>query len=749
MVQWLNITLALLLASFAQLYAEVSTPAAPEGRVALVLAGGGARGLTHVGVIKALEEAGIPVDMVCGTSMGALVGGLWSLGWNATELDSLVRAIDWQGSFADTPSHNQLIGNARFLDRVPGFRLELAAGRLQPPAMIFRGNRVELLLNDLTLGAHGEQDFARLPRAFACVASDIETGEAVYLTEGSLPMAMRASMSLPSIFEPVRMNGRVLVDGGLVENLPTRLAKSLGADLIIAVNLPVHLKTVDEMSGYIDIADQSRQILSLAQEDAAADLADMVLLPDVSRFGLLEFDAVDTLIARGYQAGLDALPELRALLEKHGMSHGSCVIPMREQVPPELWLSEIRIEGDAPLDMDQAANMLGLSPGDTFRPREISLALRRFLASGMATRVGYEIAVDHTVPARNPLPARLDLHIDGPARTTVDIEPMYHEFDNLLLGLRIDWSNFNGPGNNIRFEGLLGGSTQLRLDSWHSRYHSIGFAHHPHAWYSGVDVRLRNESGRSIAQYAIYRYGVGYGMGVVLRKGARIEAGGELEWTRAVPEIADTSMTREKARVQMPYLKLEVDTRNRLDLPTRGLQLDADLRSVQDRGGLLDAGLRLDAVFQAWHPLRVSRQSEAMGHSRGMIVLDMGTRFARRLHGSLPPAYYFDLGGWPWMPGFEEGQRWLSDLETAYLGLRWWFGKNTSLMPVLARSSGNQVITADGEVTDLGWGIEIATRTYFGPLRLAFGQSDDGNSAAYLRFGWQRPSRTGRYTQFN
>jgi hypothetical protein len=201
-------------------------------------------------------------------------------------------------------------------------------------------------------------------------------------------------------------------------------------------------------------------------------------------------------------------------------------------------------------------------------------------------------------------------------------------------------------------------------------------------------------------------------MGVVLRKGARIEAGGELEWTRAVPEIADTSMTREKARVQMPYLKLEVDTRNRLDLPTRGLQLDADLRSVQDRGGL-------------------------------------GTRCARRLHGSLPPAYYFDLGGWPWMPGFEEGQRWLSDLETAYLGLRWWFGKNTSLMPVLARSSGNQVITADGEVTDLGWGIEIATRTYFGPLRLAFGQSDDGNSAAYLRFGWQRPSRTGRYTQFN
>lgn len=726
-----------------------SREAASDYRVALVLAGGGARGLAHVGVIRALEEEGVPVDLVCGTSMGALVGGLWSLGWDWQQLDSLCRTLDWEGSFSDTPPHNKLIGNARFLDRFPGVRLELKGGRLQTPGQLFRGNRVELLLNDLTRGAHGNIDFLKLPRAFACVATDLERGEAVQMTAGRLSQALRASMSLPSIFEPVQLDGRILVDGGLVQNLPTDLALRLGADVILAVNLPVYLRPANELEGLLSVADQSRQIMTLAQEDAAARMADFVIVPETSRFGILAFDQAGTLIEAGYQAASEAMPEIRRLLRRRGLEHAKPRELRRPVLPDSLWLSELIIEGDATLELQQAAGMLGIGPGVAFTPDHVSQAVRGFLASGLAVRAGYEITPLESgsgqAGLQSPAPARLLLHVDGPRQAWLDLEPAFHEIDNVLLGVRLDWKNVQGPGSHLRLEGLLGGATQLTLDGWRSRYHNFGFALHPHAWYSNNIVHLFNDEGRKVARFDLKRYGLGYGMGLILRKGARLEAGMEIEWGRAVPEIADTSWAGEKSQTQMPYLRLDIDTRDQMDLPTQGFLLSSDLRSIRNFRPPEGIALRWDARVRAWHRISgsVARESD-LPWRKGMLVVETGLRVSRRISGSLAPVDYFEMGGWPDMPGLEEGQRWISQTVGGQIGLRYWLGRSVSVMPLVALARSRLTLTGDGEVSDSGYGLELTLRTFFGPLRLAVGQLEDGTTTGYVRFGWRLPRRSGR-----
>ena len=221
-------------------------------KVAVVLSGGGAKGVAHISCLRAIEEAGLPIDMICGTSMGALIGGLYAIGWTTDELDSLVRHQDWSYILSDRVPAEELDMEARrLLNTYPLWHAFTLGSKRNEGAGFIRGVNLDRLFSSLLEGYLDSLDFNTLPIPFACVATDIITNTEIDFHNGYLKEALRASMSIPGVFSPVRKGNMLLVDGGMRNNFPTDLAREMGADIIIGVAVLDDTLTANDIKGFV------------------------------------------------------------------------------------------------------------------------------------------------------------------------------------------------------------------------------------------------------------------------------------------------------------------------------------------------------------------------------------------------------------------------------------------------------------------------------------------------------------------
>lgn len=294
------------------LFASPGTLAAPAAmadgpRVGLVLSGGGARGAAHIGVLKVLEELRIPVHAVSGTSMGAIVGGLYASGLNAAAIEDVLNDIDWEDVFRDTPVREDLAFRRKEddLDSLAQIDIGIQHGKLVLPRGLIQGQKLNLELRKRTLHVAGIDDFDKLPIPFRAVATDIGTGAAVALDRGDLALAMRASMSVPAAIAPVEIDGRLLVDGGLANNLPVDVVRRMGVDVVIAVDISAPLRPADELVSAFAIADQIVTIFVRRETDqqiARMSPQDFRIAPDLGGFSAADFVNAHKVIAPGEAA---------------------------------------------------------------------------------------------------------------------------------------------------------------------------------------------------------------------------------------------------------------------------------------------------------------------------------------------------------------------------------------------------------------------------------------------------------------
>jgi len=299
------VLLTLLPAARAAAQDEVAEP--PRLRVGLVLSGGGARGLAHVGVLQALEELRVPVDAIAGTSMGAVVGGLYASGMTAAEIDELMRGLDWGAAFRDRPARNTLNFRRKQDDRefLVRFPLGIQGGSFKVPRGLIQGQRLTQILRVETMPVAAVEDFDELPTPFRAVAADLETGERVVLERGDLTAAMRASMSAPGVFAPVEIDGRLLVDGGIVENLPVDVAKAMGVDVVIAVDVGFQPVPRKELTSALSVSNQAITIMMLRETGRQRSLMsadDVLVLPDLGSLQSTDFAAAGKTIGLGLAA---------------------------------------------------------------------------------------------------------------------------------------------------------------------------------------------------------------------------------------------------------------------------------------------------------------------------------------------------------------------------------------------------------------------------------------------------------------
>lgn len=364
-------------------------PSAP--RVGLVLSGGSAKGLAHVGVLKVLEREGIPVHVVAGTSMGSIVGGLYAMGLSVDSLEALVRGLDWDALFTDRVERDRLSPDQRAFDERTIVSVPLRDGRIALPSGVVHGTAILRLLDRLTWPVASVRDFREFPRPFVAVATDLESGEAVRLHRGVLSHALRASMSLPGVFTPFEVEGRLLVDGGVVRNLPAQDAEALGADVLLCSDVTDPLEDASGMVSALDVVVQAASFASHAATLEERGRCDVLIRPSLDGLSSAAFHHGDEWVSRGEAAAEEALGALAAL-GLAAVGGGGRLPGGPTPVPDVITLSAVTLDGG--LGAEAAAlveRVSGLAPGVGVTRDRMDAAVRDLYATGLFDLVRYRL----------------------------------------------------------------------------------------------------------------------------------------------------------------------------------------------------------------------------------------------------------------------------------------------------------------------------------------------------------------------
>ncbi len=316
-------------------------------KVAVVLSGGGAKGFAHIGVLKVLEQEGIPIDIIVGTSMGSIVGGLYSIGYSADDIGNMALSENWSQILSDYIPRKQLdqysrIERQRYVLRIPMIELR----KPSVPNGLIRGQNIINLFCGLTANVPKDADFSDFPISFACIGTDLETGEEIVLNSGFLPTAMFSSMAIPGVFIQGEHNGRLLIDGGFVNNFPADVAKKMGADIIIGVDIRNDLYLGSEIMSLNMLVNQLVNFYALKKDSINKSLCDIIIRPNIEGYSVSSFytSAVDTLIKRGIKSAKANIDEIRNLKAKYNLQPRPV---SKALIKPNEWqINDITISGN-------------------------------------------------------------------------------------------------------------------------------------------------------------------------------------------------------------------------------------------------------------------------------------------------------------------------------------------------------------------------------------------------------------------
>ena len=366
-------------------------PADPA--IGLVLSGGGAKGFAHLGVLKVLEEYRVPVHYVAGTSMGSIMGGLYASGLSTQEIEETLGKVDWVSLFDDQLPREELDYNRKdddfryLFDLGVGFRVR---GGIVIPTGLLAGIQVEGLLRENTIHVTGIDDFDDFPIPFRAVAADIERGESYVLERGDLARSIRASMSIPGAFAPVEIDGRLLVDGGITDNMPVDLIRSLGADVVIAVDVSEPLRSREQLENVFGVVGQLTGMLTRLNVEAQIPRADILLDPELGELSGGDFTKFAELVAIGEAEARRHEAELR----RYSVSEAEyAAYRERYRYRPDLQgrVDFVDVQGNERVDRRMIDARIRLRPGDPFDPAVIRENVTRVYGMGAFRSVAWDV----------------------------------------------------------------------------------------------------------------------------------------------------------------------------------------------------------------------------------------------------------------------------------------------------------------------------------------------------------------------
>ena len=683
----LLIACALPLAAHAQVVAptpaaSAPSPSRPDGthpRIGLVLSGGGARGLAHVGVLKALERAHVRIDAIAGTSMGAIVGGLYASGMSADVLETELRRIDWDALFATRVPRPYLSQRRKEEDFEISTGLEFGVhdGQLSAPQGALSSRGLELLLRRLTLPVRHVDDFDKLPIPFRAVATDMETGRPQIFSHGDLAIALRASMSVPGVFAPTEVDGHILGDGGLVDNLPVDVARAMGVDVVIVVNVGTPIAGRETLSSVLGLTEQMIAILTEQNvERSIATLGphDLLLNPDLGTLTSSDFSLAPRLIRAG-EAYADTQATRLAAYATPAPEYTQWYAQHAQPKMAPTALASVQFEGSLTTNPGRFEAKLQSKAGELFDTNKAEADARRLAASGDYTRADYRLVTGPNGETLlfdlldkpwgpNYLRAGLDLHADFSGHSGFDVKLSHNH--HWLTENGTEWRNFVQIGERPAIFSELYHPLRRNIDDssdWFAAAYLSGDRQHRSAYAA---------DGTEIAQFLRSTGQVGVDFGLPFGRLGELRAGFLHLTTSTTPTLLSAAWTgSQRAQIwQEDGLRVRgvVDQLDYVNFPTNGYRLEAE--------GVV--GTR--RLEKAEHMAR--------GSVEGSVVDTFG-RNTFELHGALKMSDenaqlavdQYTLGGFQQLSGYRPDQ--LSGNAVLFGRLNWYM--RLSQTPVFAR----------------------------------------------------------------
>jgi NTE family protein len=723
-----------LLLGFLPLFVHASAPAneATRPKVGLVLSGGAARGLAHIGVLKALEEQGIKIDAIAGTSMGAVVGGLYASGYKIDELEKLALNIDWQQALSDAPPREDVPFRRKQDDRDFLVKQKLSFrddGSLGLPLGVIQGQNLALLLESLLAHTSDTRDFDKLPIPFRAVATDIANGEKVVFRKGHLPQVIRASMSIPAVFAPVELNGRLLVDGGMTDNIPLDVAREMGVDVAIVVDIGTPLRNSKQLTTVVDVLNQSITLMTRRNSEeqlAALKPSDVLIQPALAAFGVTDFGKAQDMIDAGYRA--TRILDARLAVLKSAESQDAELNAARSPGQRTPIITAIKVENNSKVDDDVIRYYIRQHIGEPLDLGRLHSDMGTLYGLDYFEQVQYRVVhkgQDHTLV----ISARGKRSGTDYLRVGLNLSDDMRGDSAFNLGASYRVNGINRLGAEWLTRAQIGDKQELYSEFYQpldvgSRYFiapSVVFEA------QNVDAVLDNDP---IAQYRVERYGMALNVGRQIGNNGEVRFGVGEAWGKADVRIGDQDLPSEHFNEGFYSLKYSYDSLDNVYYPHEGKDISLTLLQFEP-------SLGSDTRYRQWE----FKLDKAM--SRGPDTLILGGRYGRTLDDTNVVTSSFLLGGARQLSGFREdaisGQN-VSLLRAvyyrrltprAYLPLDFPLYAGASLERGRAWNNDNEFDSGYINAASVFIGFD----TPLGPLNFSYGLNDANEQAVYLNLG--------------
>src|SRR5690554_19156 len=724
-------------------------------KVGLVLSGGGAKGLAHIGVLKALEEAGIRPDYITGTSMGSIIGGLYAIGYSAHELDSIVTSVNWAQLLSDRIPLSDVIPEEKYdYCRFDG-ELNLSLECLSVPAGLVCGQSISELLSRLSSGVAGVHSFSDYPIPFQCVAADLLSGEQVVFNSGSFTTALRASMSISFVFAPVALDSMLLIDGGVLNNFPVQLCMDMGADIIIGVNVGTADKAeMSDLNSPVAVLAASAMIGNSLSFRQQVPFVDVLIEPELHPYSTASFFHGPQIIALGEEAARLQMETL------HGLAQRLDSLGEQTQKPfpprPETYLiSSITLEGGEHISHRFFMSSLGIAPGDTVKNEDLKKGMNRLMGTRYFESVAYDLK-----PLREGY--ALTVHATESARSRFKFSLHYDNENKAGILTNLTLRNVLLRGN--RLAATLDVSERPRLNLSFINYY--GENHRTASRLEGVwensNFPVYLEDG---AEYGRFTHNLtNLSLGFMSSLDTRWELNGFMALERSVLkqqsglyEVFASGVDRFGNQLLSANFTANRNTYNRRFFPTRGNEFVFRYRFYLDNRKVYRGSESVRDVVEPAIARSAVRFFELSGSWQGVFLL--GSRFAvsPRIQASyanrpLPLMAMNFIGGMPFQRrtrevsfvGLSSREKTVQDFAMAQINVRYRFSRSMHLTGVvngLAAASDSEAIyrpvVMEDEEYILGYGLIMEMDSFLGPVQVGVSDSNvPGGLRWYIGLGY-------------